>query len=106
MLPNRKAHFASCSPHVTPITSVPFRKNAFRSSVYALTMQQNQLELIISLCNSLGSMNDTERLLHDELGMMCSSEAESRLKSFSNSDGFLLTLMEVIRTPSVNLGSR
>lgn len=69
-------------------------------------MQQNQLELIISLCNSLGSMNDTERLLHDELGVMCSSEAESRLKSFSNSDGFLLTLMEVIRTPSVNLGSR
>ena len=67
-------------------------------------MQQNQLELIISLCNSLGSMNDTERLLHDELGVMCSCEAESRLKSFS--DGFLLTLMEVIRTPSVNLGSR
>ena len=69
-------------------------------------MQQNQLELIISLCNSLGSMNDTERLLHDELGVMCSCEAESRLKSFSNSDGFLLTLMEVIRTPSVNLGRR
>lgn len=39
-------------------------------------MQQNQLELIISLCNSLGSMNDTERLLHDELGVMCSCEAE------------------------------
>lgn len=69
-------------------------------------MQQNQLELIISLCNSLGSMNDTERLLNGVFGMMCSSEAESRLKSFSNSDGFLLTLMEVTRTPSVNLGSR
>ena len=81
-------------------------ENTHTSSQKDLTMQQNQLELIISLCNSLGSMNDTERLLNGVFSIMCSSEAESRLKSFSNSDGFLLTLMEVTRTPSVNLGSR
>lgn len=31
-------------------------------------------------------------------------EAENRLKSFNNADGFLVTLLDVIQRPDVNLG--
>ena len=69
-------------------------------------MQKSQTNLIISLCDLLGSINDNERYVFRDFLLETSQEAEAQMKTYYNMDGFLLTLLEITQLPVVNHGSR
>lgn len=69
-------------------------------------MQITQTDLIITLLNSLGSGNNTERYVAKGFVELCRIEAENRLRAFANANGFLCTLLDVIQRPDVNFSSQ
>ena len=69
-------------------------------------MQKSQTNLIASLCDLLGSINDNERYVFRDFLLETSQEAEAQMKTYYNMDGFLLTLFEITQLPVVNHGSR
>lgn len=69
-------------------------------------MQETQSSLVITLFNALGSSNDTERYEARCLSLSNRVEAENRLKLYTNANGFLVTLLELIQRPDVNFGTK